>query len=91
MSIPNSINLAHSVMKKTNVKKIDCVDIQIRNNMDPITMPSEVELYNIVYGYTQLPLGVVCGCGTTRGDMSTIGDRENPLGSPVMGCCSHTG
>ena len=44
-------------------------------------MPSEVELYNIVYGYTQLSSGVVCGCGTMCGDMSTIGDRENPLNS----------
>ena len=54
-------------------------------------MHSEIEVYSIVYGYTQLPLGVVCGCGTTRVGMSTIGDRENPLGSLVMGCCSHTG
>ena len=44
-------------------------------------MHSEIEVYSIVYGYTQLSSGVVCGCGTMRGDMSTIGDRENPLDS----------
>ena len=44
-------------------------------------MHSEIEAYSIVYGYTQLSSGVVCGCRAMCGDMSTIRDRENPLDS----------